>query len=54
MKTSITVLKSILFSLLKVYIYSGGSRETQQLLFANSNYGDLRKYLCGYFDTSVG
>ncbi|XP_062104658.1 probable bifunctional methylthioribulose-1-phosphate dehydratase/enolase-phosphatase E1 2 [Humulus lupulus] len=38
----------------KVYIYSGGNRETQQLLFANSNYGDLRKYLCGYFDTSVG
>lgn len=38
----------------KVYIHSSGSRETQQLLFANSNYGDLRKYLCGYFDTSVG
>lgn len=38
----------------KVYIYSSGSRETQQLLFANSNYGDLRKYLCGYFDTSIG
>ncbi|XP_024018201.1 probable bifunctional methylthioribulose-1-phosphate dehydratase/enolase-phosphatase E1 2 isoform X2 [Morus notabilis] len=37
-----------------VYIYSSGSRETQQLLFANSNYGDLRKYLCGYFDTSIG
>ncbi|PON49692.1 Class II aldolase [Parasponia andersonii] len=38
----------------KVYIYSGSSRESQQQLFANSNCGDLRKYLCGYFDTSVG
>ncbi|XVE92746.1 hypothetical protein REPUB_Repub01dG0126200 [Reevesia pubescens] len=39
---------------IKVYIYSSGSREVQQFLFANSNYGDLRKYLCGYFDTKVG
>ncbi|XP_017971558.1 PREDICTED: probable bifunctional methylthioribulose-1-phosphate dehydratase/enolase-phosphatase E1 2 isoform X4 [Theobroma cacao] len=39
---------------IKVYIFACGSREVQQLLFANSNYGDLRKYLCGFFDTTVG
>ncbi|KAK9284519.1 hypothetical protein L1049_023694 [Liquidambar formosana] len=39
---------------IKVYIYSSSSREAQQLLFGNSNYGDLRKYLCGFFDTTVG
>ncbi|XP_059663170.1 probable bifunctional methylthioribulose-1-phosphate dehydratase/enolase-phosphatase E1 2 isoform X2 [Cornus florida] len=39
---------------IKVYIYSSGSREAQQLLFGNSNFGDLRKYFCGFFDTTVG
>ncbi|XP_010244771.1 PREDICTED: probable bifunctional methylthioribulose-1-phosphate dehydratase/enolase-phosphatase E1 1 [Nelumbo nucifera] len=39
---------------IKVYIYSSGSREAQRLIFGNSNYGDLRKYLCGYFDTTIG
>ncbi|RZC46538.1 hypothetical protein C5167_039485 [Papaver somniferum] len=39
---------------IKVYIYSSGSREAQRLLFGNSIYGDLRKYLCGFFDTTVG
>ncbi|XAR68008.1 Methylthioribulose 1-phosphate dehydratase [Bertholletia excelsa] len=39
---------------IKVYTYSFGSREAQQLLFANSNYGDLRKFLCGFFDTTTG
>ncbi|CAM6096373.1 unnamed protein product [Calypogeia fissa] len=38
----------------KVYIYSSGSREAQRLIFGNSNYGDLRKYLSGYFDTTTG
>ncbi|KAK0589153.1 hypothetical protein LWI29_010388 [Acer saccharum] len=38
---------------IKVYMYSSGSREAQQLLFANSNYGDLRKYFCGFFDTTL-
>lgn len=38
----------------KVYIYSSGSRLAQRLLFGNTNHGDLRKYLCGYFDTTVG
>ncbi|KAK3028409.1 hypothetical protein RJ639_039619 [Escallonia herrerae] len=39
---------------IKVYIYSSGSRLAQRLLFGNTNYGDLRKYLCGFFDTTVG
>ncbi|KAL6535731.1 hypothetical protein OROHE_012575 [Orobanche hederae] len=39
---------------IKVYIYSSGSRLAQRLLFGNTIYGDLRKYLCGYFDTTVG
>ncbi|KAM3697445.1 hypothetical protein ACB098_06G113200 [Castanea mollissima] len=38
----------------KVYIYSSVIREAQQLLFANSNFGDLKKYLRGFFDTTVG
>lgn len=40
--------------MLQVYIYSSGSREAQRLLFANTLYGDLRKYLSGFFDTTVG
>ncbi|KAG9448123.1 hypothetical protein H6P81_014251 [Aristolochia fimbriata] len=39
---------------IKVYIYSSGSREAQRLIFGNTAYGDLRKYLCGFFDTAVG
>lgn len=39
---------------MKVYIYSSGSRLAQRNLFGNSNYGDLRKYLSGFFDTTVG
>lgn len=39
---------------IKVYIYSSGSRLAQRLIFGNTKYGDLRKYLCGYFDTAVG
>ncbi|KAF5730682.1 bifunctional methylthioribulose-1-phosphate dehydratase/enolase-phosphatase E1 [Tripterygium wilfordii] len=38
----------------KVYIYSSGSRLAQRLIFGNTNYGDLRKYLSGFFDTTVG
>ncbi|KAH7670340.1 Enolase-phosphatase E1 protein [Dioscorea alata] len=30
---------------IKVYIYSSGSRESQRLIFGNTTYGDLRKYL---------
>ncbi|KAJ9671611.1 hypothetical protein PVL29_025359 [Vitis rotundifolia] len=39
---------------IKVYIYSSGSRLAQRLLFGYTNHGDLRKYLCGFFDTTVG
>lgn len=39
---------------IKVYIYSSGSRLAQRLIFGNTNYGDLRKYLCGFFDTTIG
>ncbi|KAK9056956.1 hypothetical protein SSX86_024321 [Deinandra increscens subsp. villosa] len=39
---------------IKVYIYSSGSRLAQRLLFGYTDYGDLRNYLCGYFDTTVG
>ncbi|XP_074589646.1 putative bifunctional methylthioribulose-1-phosphate dehydratase/enolase-phosphatase E1 1 [Curcuma longa] len=39
---------------IKVYIYSSGSREAQRLIFGNTSYGDLRKYLCGFFDTTIG
>eukprot|EP00873_Tetraselmis_striata_P006205 jgi/Tetstr1/426469/TSEL_016770.t1 len=38
----------------KTYIYSSGSREAQRMVFANSKQGDLRKHLCGFFDTSSG
>eukprot|EP00268_Persea_americana_P047061 TRINITY_DN4876_c0_g2_i5.p1 TRINITY_DN4876_c0_g2~~TRINITY_DN4876_c0_g2_i5.p1 ORF type:complete len:122 (+),score=15.71 TRINITY_DN4876_c0_g2_i5:1030-1395(+) len=43
-----------LFIFLQVYIYSSGSREAQRLIFGNTIYGDLRKYLCGFFDTMIG
>ncbi|XP_073297175.1 probable bifunctional methylthioribulose-1-phosphate dehydratase/enolase-phosphatase E1 isoform X1 [Primulina huaijiensis] len=39
---------------IKVYIYSSGSRLAQRLLFGNTTFGDLRKYLSGFFDTTVG
>ncbi|KAI3466103.1 hypothetical protein Pfo_022766 [Paulownia fortunei] len=39
---------------IKVYIYSSGSRLAQKLLFGNTIYGDLRKYLYGFFDTTIG
>ncbi|KAA8526822.1 hypothetical protein F0562_008949 [Nyssa sinensis] len=39
---------------IKVYIYSSGSRLAQRLLFGKTHYGDLRKYLCGFFDTTLG
>ncbi|CAD6253944.1 unnamed protein product [Miscanthus lutarioriparius] len=42
------------FTSKEVYIYSSGSREAQRLLFGNTMYGDLRKFLCGYFDTTIG
>ncbi|KAF2314344.1 hypothetical protein GH714_025534 [Hevea brasiliensis] len=35
-------------------IYSSGSRLAQRLVFGKTIYGDLRKYLSGFFDTAVG
>lgn len=39
---------------IKTYIYSSGSREAQRLFFEHSQAGDLRPFLCGFFDTSSG
>ncbi|XP_024534022.1 probable bifunctional methylthioribulose-1-phosphate dehydratase/enolase-phosphatase E1 [Selaginella moellendorffii] len=38
----------------KTYIYSSGSREAQRMIFASTQHGDLRRFLCGFFDTSIG
>jgi enolase-phosphatase E1 len=38
----------------RVYIYSSGSIQAQQLLFRYSEAGDLTPYLSGYFDTRTG
>lgn len=38
----------------KIYIYSSGSKEAQVLFFKYSIFGDLGKFISGYFDTSVG
>jgi enolase-phosphatase E1 len=37
-----------------IYIYSSGSVQAQQLLFAHTQYGDLTPLFSGYFDTRVG
>ncbi|MCG7536030.1 acireductone synthase [Pseudoalteromonas sp. OOF1S-7] len=37
-----------------LYVYSSGSVQAQQLLFAHSDYGDIRPMFSGYFDTRVG
>ena len=37
-----------------IAIFSSGSVLAQKLLFANTNYGDLTKYISAYFDTGVG
>jgi methylthioribulose 1-phosphate dehydratase/enolase-phosphatase E1 len=38
----------------KAYIYSSGSRQAQRDLFAHTTAGDMRPYLCGFFDTQIG
>jgi methylthioribulose 1-phosphate dehydratase/enolase-phosphatase E1 len=38
----------------KAYIYSSGSREAQRLFFGATQVGDMRPYLCGFFDTTSG
>jgi len=37
-----------------VRIYSSGSKLAQRLLFSTTNFGDLTKFLNGYFDTTTG
>lgn len=39
---------------LKVAIYSSGSVQAQKLIFGYSNAGDLRAWICDYFDTTTG
>jgi enolase-phosphatase E1 len=39
---------------LAVAIYSSGSTEAQQLLFAHSDHGDLTRWIDRYFDTTTG
>ena len=37
-----------------LYVYSSGSVQAQQLLFAHTEYGDLSVLFTDYFDTAVG
>lgn len=39
---------------LRVYVFSSGSVEAQELLFRHSEAGDLTRYIAGYFDTKTG
>ncbi len=39
---------------IRLYVYSSGSVQAQQLLFGYSDAGDLRVLFSGYFDTRVG
>ena len=39
---------------IKTFIYSSGSRQAQRDLFSHTTCGDLRPYICGFFDTTSG
>jgi enolase-phosphatase E1 len=39
---------------IRIYIYSSGSVQAQQLLFSHSTAGDLTPLISGYFDTTTG
>lgn len=39
---------------IRLYVYSSGSVQAQQLLFQYSDYGNLTALFSGYFDTRVG
>lgn len=39
---------------IKLYVYSSGSVQAQQLLFQYSDFGDLTPLFSGYFDTRIG
>jgi len=38
----------------KLYVYSSGSVEAQQLIFGHTDFGDLTPLFSGYFDTRIG
>jgi enolase-phosphatase E1 len=38
----------------RLAIFSSGSVQAQKLLFANSTFGDLTRFIEGYFDTTTG
>ena len=38
----------------KLYVYSSGSVEAQQLIFGYTEFGDLTPLFSGYFDTRIG
>lgn len=39
---------------IKLYVYSSGSVQAQQLLFRHSDFGDMTPLFSGYFDTRIG
>ncbi len=39
---------------ISLYIYSSGSVHAQKLLFEHTEYGDLTRFMTGYFDTRIG
>ena len=39
---------------IKLYVYSSGSVQAQQLLFKHSDFGDMTPLFSGYFDTRIG
>ncbi len=39
---------------IKLYVYSSGSVQAQQLLFKYSDFGDMTPLFSGYFDTRIG
>lgn len=38
----------------ELYIYSSGSLKAQDLFFSNTNYGNIKYFFNGFFDTSIG
>lgn len=48
------LLQTIYESDCRVYTYSSGSVEAQELLFEHSIYGNLSKYFKGHFDSGIG
>lgn len=39
---------------MRLYVFSSGSVQAQQLLFGHSDFGDLTPLFSGYFDTRIG